>query len=465
MADTLPYRYIAIDGPIGVGKTTLVDLIARRFEAVRVLEDVNNPFLADFYQDRPGAAFQTQLYFILQRFQQQQETVQRELFQKLLVADYCFQKDRIFAYLTLSDDELMLYEKLYSTLEPQVPSPDLVIYLTADVTTCMARIRRRQRSFERFSRSICLLIDAYNHFFHYYNCSPPLVVDTRHLNFPSAEDFEELLLQLQRPIKGRSTAAKRGAAPPAHWPPEANGLSGSPGDRGRWRTTGGLRNASAPARRCASRNAAASSASAVYRCGRSRRARAQAEPAALAGFEIGRAPTAPRARARRPTCAPGDLDERSRRSGGLPRRPPELALDRSRARRTAARLRDRLHRRRAAAGGGGGEEERALAANLIWSAKEAALKVLRTGLRRSTLSVEVRLDAGPPREGWSPLAVGLREGGELPGWWRRAGAFVLAVAADRPFAPPVSLRVPPGLDTARPAEAWRARLAACGGCR
>jgi len=214
LADTLPYRYIAIDGPIGVGKTTLVDLIARRFEAVRVLEDVNNPFLADFYQDRPGAAFQTQLYFIRQRFQQQQETVQRELFQKLLVADYCFQKDRIFAYLTLSDDELMLYEKLYSTLEPQVPSPDLVIYLTADVATCMARIRRRQRSFERelSEEYLAELIDAYNHFFHYYNRSPLLVVDTRHLNFPQrAEDFEELLLQLQRPIKGTEyfVAAKR----------------------------------------------------------------------------------------------------------------------------------------------------------------------------------------------------------------------------------------------------------------
>ena len=125
MADSPTYRYLAVDGPIGVGKTTLVDLLARRFEAVRVLEDVNNPFLADFYQDRPGAAFQTQLYFILQRYKQQQEIVQRELFQRTLVSDYCFQKDRIFAYLTLSDDELMLYEKLYTVLEPQVPVPEL----------------------------------------------------------------------------------------------------------------------------------------------------------------------------------------------------------------------------------------------------------------------------------------------------------------------------------------------------
>jgi len=205
MADSLPFRFLAIDGPIGVGKTTLVDMLARRFEAVRVLEDVNNPFLADFYQDRPGAAFQTQLYFILQRYKQQQEIVQRELFQKLLISDYAFQKDRIFAYLTLSDDELMLYEKLYTVLEPQVPVPDLVLYLTADVPTCLSRIKKRQRSFERDMSEEYLveLIDAYNHFFHYYNRSPLLVVDTRHLNFPQRpEDFDELVAQLMRPIKG-----------------------------------------------------------------------------------------------------------------------------------------------------------------------------------------------------------------------------------------------------------------------
>ncbi len=205
LAESPTYRYLAVDGPIGVGKTTLVDLLARRFEAVRVLEDVNNPFLADFYQDRPGAAFQTQLYFILQRYKQQQEIVQRELFQRTLVSDYCFQKDRIFAYLTLSDDELMLYEKLYTVLEPQVPVPDLVIYLTADVSTCMSRIRKRQRSFEReiSEEYLAELIDAYNHFFHYYNRSPLLVVDTRHLNFPTRpEDFEQLVAQLSRPIKG-----------------------------------------------------------------------------------------------------------------------------------------------------------------------------------------------------------------------------------------------------------------------
>ena len=213
-AEPLPLQYLAIDGPIGVGKTTLVDMLVRRFDAVKVLEDVNNPFLPDFYQDRPGAAFQTQLYFILQRFKQQKELVQRELFSKLLIADYTFQKDRIFAYLTLSDDELLLYDKLYTLLEPQVATPDLVLYLTADVDTCMARIRKRARGMEREISEdyMAELIDAYNHYFHYYNRSPLLVVDTRNLNLVGkGEDFDELVEQLKRPIRGSEyfVAAKK----------------------------------------------------------------------------------------------------------------------------------------------------------------------------------------------------------------------------------------------------------------
>jgi deoxyadenosine/deoxycytidine kinase len=205
LADALPFRYLAVDGPIGVGKTVLVDMLVRRFEAVRVLEDVENPFLPDFYQDRPGAAFQTQLYFLLSRYKQQQDVVQQELFHRLIVSDYTFQKDRIFAYLTLSDDELALYDKLYTTLEPQVAVPDLVLYLTADVDTCMARIKRRGRGIEReiSEEYLSELIDAYNHYFHYYNRSPLLVVDTRTLNFPqNRRDFDELVAQLQRPIRG-----------------------------------------------------------------------------------------------------------------------------------------------------------------------------------------------------------------------------------------------------------------------
>lgn len=203
--EALGFHYLAVDGPIGVGKTTLVELLTRRFEGVKILEDVDNPFLADFYKDRPGAAFQTELYFLLSRYKQQQDIGQRGLFDRVLVADYTFWKNRIFAYLNLSDDELMLFDKLYALLEPHVPVPDLVIHLVADVDTCMERIRKRARPVEKAISPQYLgeLIDAYNHYYHYYSRSPLLVVDTRYLNFPQRpEDFDELMHRLAKPIKG-----------------------------------------------------------------------------------------------------------------------------------------------------------------------------------------------------------------------------------------------------------------------
>jgi deoxyadenosine/deoxycytidine kinase len=202
---TLPIHYLAIDGPIGVGKTTLVEMLAERFEGVKILEDVENPFLPSFYSDRPGSAFQTELYFLLTRFKQQQETVQRELFNRLLLADYTFPKNRIFAYLNLSDDELLLFDKLYTLLEPQIPAPDLVLYLVADLETCLKRINKRKRDFESNMSSTYMaeLIDAYNHYYHHYNRSALLVVDTRNLNFiDREEDFEHLIHLLSKPIKG-----------------------------------------------------------------------------------------------------------------------------------------------------------------------------------------------------------------------------------------------------------------------
>lgn len=212
--ESLPFHYLAVDGPIGVGKTTLVDMLARRFEGVKVLEDAENPFLDKFYKDRPGAAFHTQLYYLLARFHQQQEIIQRELFQRLVVSDYPFEKDRIFAYLNLSDDELLIYDKLYKVLEPQAPKPDMVLYLVADVETCMQRIRKRDRAYEkRLSRDyLAELIDAYNHYYHHYRSSPVLVVDTRNLNFPERpEDFEELLDELKKPRKGTEYFAPLGS--------------------------------------------------------------------------------------------------------------------------------------------------------------------------------------------------------------------------------------------------------------
>lgn len=212
---SLTHHYIAVDGPIGVGKTTLVDLLTRRFEGVKILEDATNPFLGDFYRDRQGAAFQTQLYYLLSRFKQQQEIVQRGLFDRLLLADYTFQKDRVFAYLTLSDDELMLYDKLFQLLEPQVPTPELVIFLSADLETCMERIRKRSRDYEApLSRDYLReVIDAFNHYYHYYDRTPLLVVDTRERNFPDRpQDLDDLIARLRRPIKGTEYYVPRGAA-------------------------------------------------------------------------------------------------------------------------------------------------------------------------------------------------------------------------------------------------------------
>ena len=201
----LPYRYLAVDGPIGAGKTTLVEMLAKRFEGTKVLEDVENPFLDDFYKERQGAAFQTQLYFLLSRFRQQQDLIQPGLFQKLMVADYTFQKDRIFAYLNLDDAELLLYDKLYALLEPQIPTPDLVIYLVADRNACRSRLKKGKRAQDRKISDSYLaeLIDAYHHYYHYYSGSPLLVVDRRHMDFlERPEDFEELVHRLKEPVKG-----------------------------------------------------------------------------------------------------------------------------------------------------------------------------------------------------------------------------------------------------------------------
>jgi len=199
------FKSIAVEGPIGVGKTSLVDLLAERFEARRVLESVENPFLHDFYQDRPGAAFQCQLFFLLSRFRQQQEFSQGHLFRQAVVCDYVFAKDKIFAYLNLDDSELMLYEKLYGVLEEQVPHPDLVIYLQARDEVLMERVRKRQRDYERdiSERYVAELNRAYNHFFFHYNRTPLLVIDTSEIDFvKSRNDLEELFRQIQAMQKG-----------------------------------------------------------------------------------------------------------------------------------------------------------------------------------------------------------------------------------------------------------------------
>ncbi len=193
MADN---RYIVIEGVIGVGKTSLARLLSERFQARLVLEEVEeNPFLKDFYRDRARYAFQTQMHFLFSRFQQQRNLRQLELFHERMVADYLFQKDRIFAGLNLSERELGLYERLIGWLELDVMKPDVVVYLQASADVLMERIARRGRPFEKdMDREyIRQLNEAYNHFFFHYVEAPLLVVNTTSIDFVNnPEDFEDL---------------------------------------------------------------------------------------------------------------------------------------------------------------------------------------------------------------------------------------------------------------------------------
>jgi deoxyguanosine kinase len=201
----LPFRHIAVEGPIGVGKTSLVQLLAQRFEGVMVLEDITNPFLPSFYEGRPGAAFQVQIYFLLSRFQQQREIAQMNLFQRLVLADYSFPKDRIFAYLNLDDTDLRIYEKLYPVLEQELPKPDLVIYMQAAVPVLVERIRRRGRDFERSIEAEYLqrLSEAYSYYFFHYRETPLLVVNTDDIDFVSnPADLDALIDQVTRCRRG-----------------------------------------------------------------------------------------------------------------------------------------------------------------------------------------------------------------------------------------------------------------------
>ena len=191
------HRYIVVEGPIGVGKTTLTRALSRRFGGRTVFEIVEeNPFLASFYQDRNKFAFQTQLFFLLSRFKQQQELFQQDLFAQMTVSDYLFAKDRIFASITLDPNELALYERIYEHLGPRVLKPDLVIYLQARLDVLLARIKKRGRDFERRFDADYLseLSRTYNDFFHRYEETPLLVINTSDIDFVESEaDLDELV--------------------------------------------------------------------------------------------------------------------------------------------------------------------------------------------------------------------------------------------------------------------------------
>ena len=219
MNSTLPsrYRHIVIEGPIGVGKTTLARRLAERLRAHLLLEQPEaNPFLERFYRDTVRFALPTQLFFLFQRVQQLTELKQLDLFRSLIVADFLLEKDPLFARLTLADDELKLYEQILAQLAPQAPSPDLVIYLEANANTLVERVLRRGNPIEvgiaeSYLRS---LSESYTRFFHQYDAAPVLVVNTEHLNLIESDDDFALLLSRIDKMRGRREHFNVGVSAP-----------------------------------------------------------------------------------------------------------------------------------------------------------------------------------------------------------------------------------------------------------
>ena len=186
------FRYLAIEGPVGLGKSVVADRLGARFDATIVLDETENPFLAEFYGGRAGAAFQSQLFFTLSRHRQQTQLRQSDLFSQLTVCDYLFERDKIYAYLNLDDNELFIYQRLYELLAQDVPVPDLVIYLQSPTDHLRKRLRERERSDPEFphlnDEYVRELNEAYNHFFFHYSATPLLVVETSNIDLSWGED-------------------------------------------------------------------------------------------------------------------------------------------------------------------------------------------------------------------------------------------------------------------------------------
>lgn len=206
LSDIEETRYIAIEGVIGVGKTSLAKKISDKLEAELILEQFEaNPFLEKFYGDRKRFAFQTQMFFLINRYKQQEQLGQENLFTQYIVSDYVFEKDRIFAYLNLNGEELKLYESLFPLLSRSLRKPDLVVFLQSSVERLMYNIKKRSRKIERnLTRSyIEELSEAYTHFFFRYTTTPLLIVNSTELDFVKSEqDFTELFKQIFRKDRG-----------------------------------------------------------------------------------------------------------------------------------------------------------------------------------------------------------------------------------------------------------------------
>jgi len=202
LADDL-LQYIAVEGVIGVGKTSLARLLADHLQAGLLLEDpTDNPFLIDFYKHPVRYAFPTQMFFLLARYQQQRQLFERDLFYSRIISDYLYEKDALFASVTLTEREMSLYRKISSALKPDVPAPDLVIYLQASTPVIMERIRRRSMEIEKpiEKEYIDALNEAYNEFFFNYNTAPLLVVKTDDIDFVNNESqLIDLIDRIRKP--------------------------------------------------------------------------------------------------------------------------------------------------------------------------------------------------------------------------------------------------------------------------
>jgi deoxyguanosine kinase len=200
------FRYLVVEGPIGAGKTSLARRLAARLGADLVLEDpAENPFLVRFYQDMARYALPTQLFFLFQRARLVEPLAQPDMFGRPVIADFLLDKDPLFARLTLSSDELALYDKIYEALRPRAPAPDLVVYLQAQPATLIERVRRRARGYERpvSEAYLGLLAESYARFFHHYNGAPLLIVNSDNLNFVDREPDFELLIGRLRAMRSR----------------------------------------------------------------------------------------------------------------------------------------------------------------------------------------------------------------------------------------------------------------------
>jgi len=196
----IEFKHIAVEGVFKSGKTKLAGLLAQRLGGKVVLDKPENPYLKDFYDEKEGAAFLTQLVFLVNRYHQQARLVQRDLFEERIFCDYVFEKDKIYSYQTLSDDELVVYEKIYGVLSERIPKPDLVIYLQISLPTFVKRIAKEGSALEKNISEKYLqdLIEAFDYFFFNYQATPLLVIKSDELDLAREADIEDIIDQIRQ---------------------------------------------------------------------------------------------------------------------------------------------------------------------------------------------------------------------------------------------------------------------------